>query len=305
MADRYEYDREHPSGREHDYGRERNRMRDEERWRGDRDDRGMIERAGDEVRSWFGDEEASRRRERDSREMRDDYARPDWNRNRGLGRDPDYSPEQFRGRTQYGGERGYASGEDIGRSSRAYSSAGRSWSESQRDIDRPDWGWSGSESSRRSTFDRSRSGQGTDRDWGTSSSREDRWIPGGYSYSLFAWSEPGPYTGRGPKGYQRSDDRIREDICDRLTRHGRLDATDIQIQVRNGEVTLEGMVDNREGKRIAEDVAEAVDGVRDVTNHLKTYRGDDRSGSTSSGSSTVSTSNVSGPTVTGATRKNE
>jgi hypothetical protein len=31
------------------------------------DDRGFIERAGDEIRSWFGDEEAERRRERDQR----------------------------------------------------------------------------------------------------------------------------------------------------------------------------------------------------------------------------------------------
>ncbi|MDX5347612.1 MAG: SWFGD domain-containing protein, partial [Hymenobacteraceae bacterium] len=41
----------------------------------DRDnDRGFFERAGDEVKSWFGDEDAERRRRRD--EMRD---RDDWN----------------------------------------------------------------------------------------------------------------------------------------------------------------------------------------------------------------------------------
>ena len=273
MADRYEYDRERSSGREHDYGRERNRTRDDERWREGRgEDRSMVERASDEVRSWFGDDEASRRRERDVRhEMRDDY-------NRGLGRgySTDYNREISHGQgSQYGSERGYASGEDIGRSSRAYSSSGRNYSEPSRDVDKPDWGWGGSEGSQRSWTDRSRSGPGrAEREWGTSSSHEDRWVPGGYSYSLFAWSEPGPHSGRGPKGYQRSDDRIREDICDRLTRHGRLDATDIQIQVRNGEVTLDGIVDTRDAKRMAEDVAESVDGVRDVTNHLKTHRGD-------------------------------
>lgn len=55
---------------------ERERWQDRERgWRGDRydrdedrDDRGFFERAGDEVRSWFGDEEAERRRRQDDRD---------------------------------------------------------------------------------------------------------------------------------------------------------------------------------------------------------------------------------------------
>jgi len=283
MADRYEYDRDRSPGREHDYGRERNRMREDERWREGRgDDRGVMDRASDEVRSWFGDDEAARRRERDSRrEAREDYGRQDWARNRGFGRDysTDYDRDIGRG-SQYGTERGYARGEDVGRSSRAYSSAGRTYSEPSRDIDRPDWGWGGSEGSQRSWSDRGRQGQSRTGEWGTprdweSGDREDRMITGGYSSTLLAWSEPGPYKGRGPKGYQRSDDRIREDVCDRLTRHGRIDATDIQIQVRHGEVTLDGIVDTREAKRMAEDVAESVDGVRDVVNHLKTHRGDD------------------------------
>lgn len=56
--------------------------RDDQRFRGrpqgyDYDDRGFLDRAGDEVRSWFGDEEAERRREMDQRyderqERRDD-----------------------------------------------------------------------------------------------------------------------------------------------------------------------------------------------------------------------------------------
>ena len=44
------------------YGPERERERDFAR-RGD--DRGFFDRAGDEVRSWFGDEDAGRRRLRD------------------------------------------------------------------------------------------------------------------------------------------------------------------------------------------------------------------------------------------------
>src|SRR5437762_1916123 len=41
----------------------------------------------------------------------------------------------------------------------------------------------------------------------------------------------GPYAGRGPRGYQRSDERIREDVCERMSDCGELDATDIEVRV--------------------------------------------------------------------------
>jgi osmotically-inducible protein OsmY len=80
---------------------------------------------------------------------------------------------------------------------------------------------------------------------------------------------PGPYTGRGPRGYRRSDDRIREDVCERLTEHGHVDATDIEVRVDNGEVTLSGTVDSPQVKRMAEDSAYAVAWVKDVHNRLR------------------------------------
>lgn len=79
----------------------------------------------------------------------------------------------------------------------------------------------------------------------------------------------GPHSGRGPKGYQRSDDRIREDVCEALTQHGHVDASEIEIQVQNGEVTLTGMVDSRQTKRMAEDAIEHLSGVREIHNHLR------------------------------------
>jgi BON domain len=82
-------------------------------------------------------------------------------------------------------------------------------------------------------------------------------------------ARPGPYTGRGPKGYRRADERIKEDVCDRLTQHGQIDASDIDVQVQNGEVTLSGVVDDRPAKRMAEDVVDSVSGVKDVHNQLK------------------------------------
>ena len=80
------------------------------------------------------------------------------------------------------------------------------------------------------------------------------------------------YSGRGPKNYQRSDDRVREEICDTMTDDPPLDASDITVQVEHGEVTLSGTVASREQKRRAEDVAERVSGVKDVTNQLRVSR---------------------------------
>lgn len=80
---------------------------------------------------------------------------------------------------------------------------------------------------------------------------------------------PGPFVGRGPRAYRRSDGRILEDVCDRLTEHGQLDASDIEVKVEHGEVVLTGTVDSKPAKRIAEDAAECVSGVTQVQNQLR------------------------------------
>lgn len=79
----------------------------------------------------------------------------------------------------------------------------------------------------------------------------------------------GGYAGRGPKGYVRTDERIREDVCDRLSWDDEVDATDITVRVSQGEVTLEGSVETRHMKRLAEDLAEDVAGVLDVHNTIR------------------------------------
>jgi osmotically-inducible protein OsmY len=83
------------------------------------------------------------------------------------------------------------------------------------------------------------------------------------------WSSEGRYAGRGPKGYTRSDERIKEEISDALTAHGGIDASECTVQVSDGEVTLEGEVETREMKRAVEDVAEACSGVKQVHNRLR------------------------------------
>jgi len=86
-------------------------------------------------------------------------------------------------------------------------------------------------------------------------------------------TERGRYTGRGPKGYSRSDDRIKEDVSERLEQHPEIDASEIEVQVAQGEVTLEGTVEDRRQKRMAEEAIENLNGVKDVHNRLKARQG--------------------------------
>lgn len=82
----------------------------------------------------------------------------------------------------------------------------------------------------------------------------------------------GPHAGRGPRGYRRSDERIQEDVCEALTRHGELDASGIEVEVEDGEVRLRGTVPDRRTKRAAVAVAETVPWVEDVHTELRARR---------------------------------
>src|SRR5207237_1123102 len=70
-------------------------------------------------------------------------------------------------------------------------------------------------------------------------------------------SREGRFRGRGPRGYQRSDAAIRETICERMTDHPHLDASEIDVMVAaDGVVTLQGTVPDRESKRLAEAITD-------------------------------------------------
>jgi osmotically-inducible protein OsmY len=81
--------------------------------------------------------------------------------------------------------------------------------------------------------------------------------------------EAGPHVGRGPRKYKRPDDRILEDVNERLTLHPMIDATDVEVTVQNGEVTLAGSIETNLMKRLAEDEVDCVWGVVDVHNQLR------------------------------------
>lgn len=77
------------------------------------------------------------------------------------------------------------------------------------------------------------------------------------------------HRGRGPRNYTRSNERIFEDACDNLTDDHVVDASDIEVLVEDGEVTLNGTVPSRRQKRRAEDCVECVSGVNHVQNNLR------------------------------------
>ncbi len=82
-------------------------------------------------------------------------------------------------------------------------------------------------------------------------------------------SERGPHYGKGPQGFTWSDERIKELVSEALHDDEHVDATEITVEVKSGEVTLSGTVDDRRTKRMAEDCALRVSGVKDVQNQIR------------------------------------
>ncbi len=215
---------------------------------GRREERGFFDRAGDEVRSWFGDEDAERRRRQDEREARQRGGRGTARGNLGRARDYDDYGDDPQWSRQWGYvDRPYE---------RTPMAEERTWAE---------------------PYERREMGGPSERGWDAGQERGGLSRSGRSGYYGGATDDTlrarGPHTGHGPKGYQRADERIREDLCERLTEHGELDAREIEILVVNREVTLQGSVSSRSDKRLAEDLAEAVSGVGEVHNQLRVNQG--------------------------------
>jgi osmotically-inducible protein OsmY len=95
---------------------------------------------------------------------------------------------------------------------------------------------------------------------GQARSGADRRIPGA------------AYTGSGPRPHRRTDDKIRDDILELLTNNADLDASEVELHVEGGEVTLTGTVESRDARWLTEDLVSSVSGVREVFNRLKVAR---------------------------------
>ncbi|HEX2494119.1 MAG TPA: BON domain-containing protein [Steroidobacter sp.] len=86
-----------------------------------------------------------------------------------------------------------------------------------------------------------------------------------------SWYEPSKtsFRGRGPKGYERSDERLKEIVCERLSDDARIDASDVEIEVDQQVVRLRGTVPERHTKHQIEDLIERCGGVKDIDNQLR------------------------------------
>jgi hypothetical protein len=184
---------------------------------------------------------------------------------------PEQSPERWRGNT--GGRGGWEGFRDR---ERGLPYNGRTSAKRPAPLS----GWSYSGQSRRgmvSSYD-----QGYEDDIARGADVERHWSATQNAYSGAAGplhepveSQPpgaslrGGFRGRGPKNFRRSDERIRELACERLEDHDEVDATDIEVSVSEGEITLSGAVSDRRMKRMAEDAISDLPGVRDVHNKLK------------------------------------
>ncbi len=82
----------------------------------------------------------------------------------------------------------------------------------------------------------------------------------------------GRHIGRGPRGYKRSDERLTEEINEKLTQHPDINAEEIEVKVQSGEVTLTGTVEDRQTKRMIEDLVEDISGVNELHNQLRVTR---------------------------------
>lgn len=83
--------------------------------------------------------------------------------------------------------------------------------------------------------------------------------------------EPPRYR-TGPKGYTRSDDRLREDISERLMMADSVDSSDVTVSVKDAKVTLEGRVPDRRMKHAIEDLVDNCPGVQDIDNRIRVGR---------------------------------
>ena len=168
-----------------------------------------------------------------------------------------------------------------------------------------DFGSSGTSNYGRSNFGSGQSERGSENSrMGSSSGVGYRGYGGEGSYgSQSGWREPsgegqqygsssgysqGQHRGKGPKNYQRSDERVKEMLCERLHDDPEIDASEVTVSVQGGTITLEGTVDSRRTKNAIEDVAEQI-GSQDVQNNLRVQKAGERSGMETSGKSSTAT----------------
>ncbi len=268
-------------------------MANDNNWnRNNRRDFGGRERPDDRSgdRSWdnFGQDYGRDFGGRENRQGRNDDRNYERNYHPGSGRGsgPDYDHDaSFRSGADYGsygqsndwdqftqGDRRFSGGAyGRGRESSRETSYGTDYSRGgNRD-------WSANEDIRSAGFNSRPVVRNSERyerdDYFSSDARNDfgRGYGSDTDYDSFGTQSRGTsvnHAGRGPKGWKRSDDRIKDEVSEALERHPEIDASEIEVSVKEGLVTLSGSVDHRRSKRMAEDIIDHIPGVKDVRNEL-------------------------------------
>jgi hypothetical protein len=292
------YDERRRQNQEREQAQFEDRGRDRDSWwrgRADDDDRPRRERG------WLDyDRDYGRSGERQSGRDEQRYAdsdrggrgnfSPDWSREGAEPRysdDPYYSRNRQRssseGDSRRSGSEGWRGDDDRSRwDQRARASVPREQRElaerSQRgDYYDPDWPYD--RSNRGGEMQRSRENEQESHYRGYYSRSATPFSYGGGRGYLFSESLSlhGPYAGRGPKGYKRSDQQIVEEACQRLERDGEIDASEIEVSAEEGTIRLRGTVPDRQTKRRAEECVESIYGAQDVMNELRVQRGSEQS----------------------------
>lgn len=111
-------------------------------------------------------------------------------------------------------------------------------------------------------------------------------------------SGQGAHRGKGPKNFLRSDDRIKELICERLTDDPDVDASEVTLNVQGGKITLEGTVDSRQTKMKVEDIADQFS-THEVQNNLRVQKQGQSSWESGGKSSSSSTSGAGKSALSG------
>jgi hypothetical protein len=271
MAGNYQ-DRERRSGympdeRSNQRRDERPDARNDERW-------GRQDERRDERLQGGGSQGGWHDRDRD---WRDQDRQPDWRQGRDWRQGSDWQPGREDWRRDEAGGRG---GSDYG----------GDWRDERAGGGGPDYlrgGGFGGPQDRYSRGLPDRNGPGG---WRVGAGQMPDSLPGGRGGQQYgrgaeemrggedAHASGPSHRGRGPKGYQRSDERLKELVCERLSDDHRVDASEISVEVKNGEVTVEGEVSDRGTKYRVEDLIEQC-GVREIHNRLRVQ---DRSGAQSS-----------------------
>lgn len=160
---------------------------------------------------------------------------------------PEYGDPYGRNQWRYGQEQSYGQGQSGANAGQQYSSGQNRADTGQQSGGR----YSGGSTGRWSSYD-----QGSEQQFsggaGSAAQRQGQ-----------------SFRGYGPQNYTRSDERLTEEINDRLTNDHDTDARQIEVKVSKGVVTLTGRVSERMMKYRAEEIAEEIPGVKEVDNQIK------------------------------------